>query len=710
MEQFFCKNCGGPLAISNTSRFAECDFCGGKFELDLNRAVFANLYSAADDAWNRKDFDDALKYYLQIVEKDNLQSEAHWGAALCRYGIAYEIDPVSGEKKPTCNRINNESIFEDKNYLAAIDHASPDNRKKYMRRASEIDRISVEFLKIVKSTTPYDVFISYKRTDERGLKTTDAEYAMKLYLYLKNHGIQVFFAEESLKNVAGSQYEPHIFAALQSSKVMVLMGSSKENVESTWVKNEWQRFLKLMEQAPEKSLIPAVLGDPYEVLPHRLQRLQALHAGSPAFVEEVLETIKKKLSGTAKPAASASAEGQPATVKSLLERAFMLVADGEFEKSSAQLEKVLDISPKYAEAYLCSLMVEFRVKQEHQLAQLSQRIDLSNNYQKIMSFGSKELKERVYTYAQTIANRIGAFKQKEQELLQKKQTVMTAISNADALLQPMENKKNSLQSDIAREANNFVALKNKITEAQKEKELYEHGRTRGVPILLTLLAVIVAALAFFMTVKDAKTAPTTAQLFLYYFLPQIIICSTLLAISFSGESFIGSFFTCLFFGAFLVFFLTFVVVCVVNSGGLNGGGLMTAILGFFWDMTLGLLFNDKKVLTALNLQQTLFFSSYATCLASIVCGIILQCLVGKNKRYIRSLSSKIVAYQKEYDENAAQNNTLIRLKQELAQLETAYNTRFEGLRDQLRQENREYLAFAQKNGFKAESLLPSKYS
>jgi len=45
---------------------------------------------------------------------------------------------------------------------------------------------------------------------------------------------------------------------------MILMGSSRDNFEATWVKNEWRRYLVLMNQGLKKTLIPAYFNmDPY---------------------------------------------------------------------------------------------------------------------------------------------------------------------------------------------------------------------------------------------------------------------------------------------------------------------------------------------------------------------------------------------------------------------------------------------------------------
>ena len=68
----------------------------------------------------------------------------------------------------------------------------------------------------------------------------------ELYYELVNEGYKVFFSKITLEGKLGIAYEPYIFAALQSSKVMVVISTKKEYANSPWVKNEWSRFLTLI--------------------------------------------------------------------------------------------------------------------------------------------------------------------------------------------------------------------------------------------------------------------------------------------------------------------------------------------------------------------------------------------------------------------------------------------------------------------------------
>ena len=68
----------------------------------------------------------------------------------------------------------------------------------------------------------------------------------------------VFFSRITLEDKLGTAYEPYIFAALNSSKVMVVLGTKPEYFNAVWVKNEWSRYLSLIKNGEKKILIPAL--------------------------------------------------------------------------------------------------------------------------------------------------------------------------------------------------------------------------------------------------------------------------------------------------------------------------------------------------------------------------------------------------------------------------------------------------------------------
>ena len=87
----------------------------------------------------------------------------------------------------------------------------------------------------------YRVFISYKNT-VNGISTMDSQMAKALYMHLKNAGITTFFAGISLATLGADRYKEMIDEILDESVILIVVGTSLENIQSSWVKYEWDSF------------------------------------------------------------------------------------------------------------------------------------------------------------------------------------------------------------------------------------------------------------------------------------------------------------------------------------------------------------------------------------------------------------------------------------------------------------------------------------
>jgi hypothetical protein len=148
---------------------------------------------------------------------------------LCRYGIEYVEDPRTHERIPTCRRAQFEPILSDPDYLAALENAPDEYTKSlYEDEAKKISKIQKGILAISKKEKPYDVFICYKETTDGGSRTKDSTIAQDIYYQLTKEGYKVFFSRITLENKPGQEYEPYIFSALNSARVMLAVCTSKE--------------------------------------------------------------------------------------------------------------------------------------------------------------------------------------------------------------------------------------------------------------------------------------------------------------------------------------------------------------------------------------------------------------------------------------------------------------------------------------------------
>jgi len=408
-----CKMCGGNLEADDTKTYGTCDSCGSTMTLPKSsdeRKV--NLFNRANHFRRLNEFDKALLAYENILNEDNSDAEAHWGAVLSRYGIEYVEDPISHERIPTCHRTQYASILSDADYLSALDFA-PDGYSKslYEQEAKRIHDIQKEILAISSKEDPFDVFICYKESSESGSRTQDSVLAQDLYYHLTNDGYKVFFSKITLESKLGQQYEPYIFAALNSAKVMVVIGTKPEYFSAVWVKNEWERYLSLVKKDKTKLLIPCYRDmDAYD-LPNELSALQSLDMSKIGFIQDLVRGIKKVVVSEKEMPKSSSdnvvpVPVLPSNISPLLKRAFLCLEDGDFKKADDLLEQVLNFDPECSRAYVGKLMIELKIKQTSELANNKELLSSNSNFQKALRFADPASKVLLNGYNQAIIDRL----------------------------------------------------------------------------------------------------------------------------------------------------------------------------------------------------------------------------------------------------------------------------------------------------------------
>ena len=351
-----CKMCGGDIVLSEDKSIGTCDSCGSTMTLPrIDDEQRAAAFNRGNHFRRIGEFDKALAVYEHIVEEHEADAEAHWCCALCRFGIEYVEDPTTHEWLPTCHRASFDSFLEDVDYLAALEHADPSARERYRQDAEKITEVQRGILSISQNEKPFDVFICYKETDENGQRTRDSLLAQEIYYGLTEQGCRVFFARITLEDKVGTMYEPYIFAALHSARVMVVVGTSAKNLNAVWVRNEWSRFLALMRKDRNKLLLPCYRDmDPYD-MPEQLSVLQAYDMSKIGFLQDLVRGVNKVLGGGKEPEHARETlvvqgkEGSSLTA--LLRRGELSLEDGEWKAADEFFDRVLDMDAECAVAY-----------------------------------------------------------------------------------------------------------------------------------------------------------------------------------------------------------------------------------------------------------------------------------------------------------------------------------------------------------------------
>ena len=389
MSVLKCKMCGGTIEYVHGETVGECQHCGTKQTLpNTSDEVVTNLFNRANNLRLKCDFDKAMAAYEKIVEQDDSQAEAHWGIVLCRYGIEYVDDPASHTKIPTCHRTLYNPVTKDTDYLAAIDYADTLQQSIYEKEARAIDKIQKSILAIVQNEDPFDVFICYKETDENGKRTKDSVLANDIYYQLIQEDFKVFFAAITLENKLGQEYEPYIFAALNTAKVMLVIGSNPEYFNSVWVKNEWSRFMSLMNTDRSKILIPCYKDmDPYD-LPEEFAHLQAQDMSKIGFIQDLIRGIKKIVIKNNEPKSPTEKIDEPKLDE--LKKGFVLLEAGLYDEADGFFKNVIEHNPENGMAYLGKLMSEMEIKKFDSLSEGMRPLEGNRHYKNVLKYADED--------------------------------------------------------------------------------------------------------------------------------------------------------------------------------------------------------------------------------------------------------------------------------------------------------------------------------
>ena len=148
-------------------------------------------------------------------------------------------------------------------------------------------------------TEKYEVFISYKNTN-KGVQTVDSVMAKELYEVLLKEGIRTFFSGQSLEVLGADRYKEMIDSVLDDCSVLIVVGTSLENIQSSWVRYEWDSFYNdiLMEKKKGRMFSYIENISPRD-LPRTLRNLQCFEKKYSSlesiinYVKNALESVRK---------------------------------------------------------------------------------------------------------------------------------------------------------------------------------------------------------------------------------------------------------------------------------------------------------------------------------------------------------------------------------------------------------------------------------
>lgn len=365
-----CKMCGSNLEIEDSITVCKCEKCGTSQTVpDIEDDKELKLFERAGRLRFNCDFDKAAGIYNTITDSYPEEAEGYWGLILCKYGIEY-VDDASGKKVPVCHRISYDSVMDDEDFELVMENSDSESRAIFREEAKIIEENRKEYIQIAESEQPYDIYISYRAKDDNGDKTAVSEIAEHLYNKLTSAGYRVFLSEAALKGKKRADCEPYIYSALNSANVMLALGTSYDDYNDVWVKNEWNRYLEIAVKNKNKCLIPCYKDvDEYDI-PKEFAGLKVCQLGNDDtfnnIMAEIANMVKPESVNQPAPQTEPAEEIEleeieiiePVDINKLLDEGFAAISDKNWKEANKLFFQVLDEEPDNSKAYWGQLLVQ----------------------------------------------------------------------------------------------------------------------------------------------------------------------------------------------------------------------------------------------------------------------------------------------------------------------------------------------------------------
>ena len=143
----------------------------------------------------------------------------------------------------------------------------------------------------------FDIFISFKNTAENGLQTEDAALAEQVYKEFCARGISTFYSNITLLRLGESVYKRSIDKALDTAKILIVIGTDLAYIKSRWIRYEWESFhTDVLDGVKDGEIITFTRNINPRSLPRALRSYQNCNAddmGISAFCDFAENALKR---------------------------------------------------------------------------------------------------------------------------------------------------------------------------------------------------------------------------------------------------------------------------------------------------------------------------------------------------------------------------------------------------------------------------------
>ena len=124
-------------------------------------------------------------------------------------------------------------------------------------------------------------------------RTKNSVLSQEIYNELTKLNYEVLFFRITLEDKIDTEYEQYIFNGLNSAKVMLVVETNKKNINSIWIKNEWNRYLDIIKKDRSNFLIHCFLDMNPNELPEKFSLFQGHDLNKKWSLQALIREVTK---------------------------------------------------------------------------------------------------------------------------------------------------------------------------------------------------------------------------------------------------------------------------------------------------------------------------------------------------------------------------------------------------------------------------------
>ena len=462
MPKVLCRICGERLEIPKGKTICTCPHC--RSALCLPRweegSPLEECHLHAEELRQGGDFDLAIAAYEELLPLASQEPEVYWGRLLSRYGVEYRENPATHQRIPFLHCLQATPIQEDADYLDALECAAEEQLALYQEEGERLALILGVALRLARQESAQDLCLCYRERDAQGTPTDSSRLAQELAGKLSPLAARLLLVPMSEGKKEEGLGEPALFAALSSARALVVLGSSREDLDCPCVRNVWGRFLRLAEDGTARLLLTCLHGGAPVDLPPRLAAHPRLDLSREEGEASLLSTLEQALRQPATPPQE-SAPRKKSPMEALREKArkarrkeartelLALLKARLFSEAEEKARLLLQRQPRDSWPYLFLLMARLGAPTLESLHKSDAPLDREPEFQKALEVADPPLRAKLEALMQKQDEaRHSALLQKdalaELQLRQEQLKVVTMPSQAMELLKKSASLPNTL--------------------------------------------------------------------------------------------------------------------------------------------------------------------------------------------------------------------------------------------------------------------------